>query len=82
MDSTLDDSTDRCEMEVKFEAQRRQLFKASAIIAVCTYACASKLDGLDPECVADALMVAHDLIDDVAGMLEGLAGKRGPSDLS
>lgn len=74
MDSRLNDSTDRSEIARNVETQRRQLFKASAIVAVCRYACASKLDGFDPEQVADALVVANDLIDDVAGMLEELRG--------
>lgn len=55
------------------EAQRQQLFRASAVVDMCRFACASKFTGFDPEQMADALRVVSDLIGDAAGALEGPA---------
>lgn len=77
MDSTAADSIDLREMATRIEAQRHELFKASAVVAVCRQACASKFDEFDSEHIADALVVVHDLIDDVACTLETLARERG-----
>lgn len=63
------------ELHAAIEAQRQQLFKAAAIIDVCRYACASKYEGFDAERCFDALQVAAELIDGVAEVLEGLAGR-------
>lgn len=73
MDSRLGDSTDRQEVAARIEVQRQQLFKASAVIDMCRYACASKLEGFDPEQLAVALHAAGDLICDAAEALELLA---------
>jgi hypothetical protein len=59
--------------EMTIEAQRQQLFKASAIVGVCRYACASKYE-TDPEQVAASLQVVEDIIGNVAGNLEEFAG--------
>ena len=63
-------STGRREIAAAIEAQRQQLFKASAVVDMCRYACASKFTGFDPEQMADTLRVVNDLIDDVAAALE------------
>jgi hypothetical protein len=60
--------------EVAIEAQRQQLFRASAVIYVCRYACDSSLAGFDPFQLVDALKVVYELIDGVAGELEQFAG--------
>lgn len=73
MGSEPADSTDHCETTATIEAQRRQLFKASAVVAVCRNACASMYEEIDPEQLANALLVVDDLIDGVAGVLEKLA---------
>ena len=63
------------------EKQRRQIFKAMAVISCCRLATASLLvDGDDDadgsrwlnDSLADALAAAHDLLDDVAAELEEL----------
>lgn len=69
--SQPDDFTDR--RAVRIEMQRRQLFKASAVIEMCRYACASKVEGFDPEQLAVALHVVDDLIDGATEALEPLA---------
>jgi hypothetical protein len=61
------------EMAATIEAQRQQLFQASAIVAVCRCACASKYE-TDPEQLAAALRVVEDMIDNVGGNLEEFAG--------
>lgn len=68
------DSTDHSEAAATIEAQRRQLFKASAVVAMCRNACASMYEEFDPEQLANALLVVDELIDGVAGMLEKLTG--------
>jgi hypothetical protein len=51
-------------------AHREQLFKVSAVIEMCRYACASKLEGFDPEQLAVAPQAADDMIRDAAAALE------------
>lgn len=63
------------EMRMRIEAQRQQLFRASAVVDMCRYACASNYEGFDPEQLAVALWVVYHLIDHVAGSLEGFAEK-------
>lgn len=65
------------ELAVTIEAQRQQLFKALAVIEVCRYACASMFEGFDPEQLYDALKVVHELVDDVADVLEEFAAEEG-----
>lgn len=67
-------TTDSREVAARIGAQRRQLLKASAVIDMCRFACASKYEGFDPDQLADALMVADNLIDHVTGELEECAG--------
>lgn len=62
------------EMAVMVETQRLQLFKASAVVDMCRYACTSKFEEFDPEQLADALQVVYDLIDAVAAVLEAFEG--------
>ena len=52
------------------EAQRRELFKAMAVVNMCRFACASKFTGFDPEQMADALVVMQDLVSGVVSALE------------
>lgn len=73
MGSRRADSSDRHKAAAITEAQRQQLFKASAVIGVCRYACASKFEGFDPEQLAMALQVADDLVNDAAEGLEQAA---------
>lgn len=73
MGSKPADSTDHREIATTIEAQRLQLFKASAVVAMCRYACTSKYEGFDPEQLADALLVVDDLIGAAAGALEEIA---------
>lgn len=63
-------------MAAAIEAQRQQLFKASAVIGMCRYACASLYEGFDPEQLWDALQVVDELIDAVAEVLEGFADNK------
>jgi uncharacterized protein (DUF433 family) len=63
-------------MTARIEEQRQQLFKASAVIDMCRYACASKFEGFDPEQLAVTLHVVGDLICDTAEALERLAALR------
>lgn len=56
------------------DLQRQQLYKASAVVDMCRYACASLYEGFDPEQLAEALQVVDDLVDDVASVLEQFAG--------
>lgn len=74
MGSERVDSTDRREMGAIIEAQRQQLFKASAVIDMCRYACASQFDGFDPEQLAVALHVVFDLVNDATSVLEQFTG--------
>ncbi len=67
-------STDRCEMAATIEEQRLQLFKASAVVAVCRHACVSRYEELDADQLANALLVVDELIDRAAGALEQFAG--------
>lgn len=73
MGSERVNSTDRREMGAMIEAQRQQLFKASAVIDMCRYACASQFEGFDPEQLAVALHVVCDLVNDAASVLEQFA---------
>jgi hypothetical protein len=52
------------------EVQRRELFKAIAVVDMCRFACASKFTGFDPEQMADALVVVQDLVSGVVSALE------------
>jgi hypothetical protein len=68
-------STERRDMAAAIHAERKRLFKASAIIRMCRYATASLYqDWFDPDRLADALRAADDLIDGTAAALEPFAG--------
>jgi len=54
------------------EKQRKQLFKASAVAAMCRFACTSLENDLTLDELADALQVVSDLLDDVVEALEKL----------
>jgi hypothetical protein len=74
MDSRRTSSTECQEMPATIAAQREQLFKASAVIEMCRYACASHVEGFDTEQLAEALHVADELIDAAAEVLEQFSG--------
>jgi hypothetical protein len=68
------DSTDHREIAATIHEQRLQLFKASAVLAVCRHACVSRYEELDADEFANTLLVVDDLIDRVATVLERFAG--------
>ena len=74
MDCRLADCTDRDEIAAVVAVQRDQLFKASAVIEMCRYACASKFEGFDPEQLAMALQAVDDLISGAVAALELVTG--------
>jgi hypothetical protein len=52
------------------EQQRQALFGACAVISVCAHAAIDQ--GVDRDELAEALQVAHRMVDDVAAKLEAL----------
>jgi hypothetical protein len=52
------------------EAQRQQLFRATAVLHVARLALTSKTTGFDPDECATALAVAAGIVDGVAAALE------------
>lgn len=75
MGSKPADSTERREIAAAIHAQRKQLFKASAILRMIRYSTASLYQNwYDPDRLADALQAADDLIDGTATALEPFEG--------
>lgn len=54
------------------QIQRRQLFRAAAVVDVVKHASTSSMEGPSAETIVDALDAAYCLIDTVAAALEGL----------
>lgn len=60
------------------EAQRRRLFRASAVVDMCRLACSTKhAEEFDADQCEEALWVVRELIDGTASMLELFAGEGG-----
>lgn len=76
MTSRVRETNDRPSLAATIERQRQQLFKASAVVDVCRYACASQYDGFDVEQLALALQVADDLVSGAASELHPLCRPR------
>ena len=57
----------------RIERERERIMRAMAVIDVCRRATASMYDSDDPEMMAGALATASDLLNSVAGALEGIA---------
>lgn len=75
MGSKPANSTERRDAAAVIHAQRKQLFKASAIVTMCRHSCASLYERwYDPDRLADALRAVDDLIDSTAAALEPFAG--------
>lgn len=55
------------------ERQRQQLFRALAVLHAITLSLTTKTQGFDPDECSTALQVAHELFDEVAAALEGIA---------
>jgi hypothetical protein len=70
MGSRPEDSNGRPEMAATIQRQRERLFKASAVIHTCRYACASEFERFEPERMYDVLRVVDELIDGAAAELE------------
>lgn len=58
---------------ISIEQQRQQLFRALAVLHAIRLSLTSKMEGFDPDLCDTALQVVHELVDDVAAALEGVA---------
>lgn len=62
----------------QLQFERERLFKAMSVVECCRLACASKYENRNPECMIDALQVAYDIVNQVAGRLGLMSSEGGP----